>query len=356
MPRGISPHEVSVIILYNVDPCWSPVEREETEAASVSLAEAVSKQGYQTVLAALPDRDLRALLEQFSPSTNIVFNWCEEIPGLPRSEPLIARDLEALDFTFTGASFDALSFAQDKFRVKKTLDQMGIPTPKWRFYDRPEPDGWDLFPAIVKSANEHCSKGITPESVVMNEKEMASRIDYVLKTQDCAAIVEDFIDGREFHVSLWGNGRIEMLPPAEMDFSKFSDLKDRLCTFDAKFTPGSKHYEGIETLLPAPLSMEELRGLQDVCRAAYGIVGCRDYGRIDVRSRDGVFYVLDVNPNADISADASMACAAEQAGYSYGEFASRIIQLAARRHPRWTVQEDDRRRISSRSPSTEPAP
>jgi D-alanine-D-alanine ligase len=138
-------------------------------------------------------------------------------------------------------------------------------------------------------------------------------------------------------VSLWGNGTIEMLPPAEMDFSQFKDVHDRLCTYESKFVPGSRHYEGIHTLLPAPLSPKEMRLLREVCRAAYRTIGCRDYGRIDIRIRDGVFHVLDVNPNADISADASLACAAEMAGYSYGETGSRIIRLAAKRHPAWRM-------------------
>jgi D-alanine-D-alanine ligase len=72
-----------------------------------------------------------------------------------------------------------------------------------------------------------------------------------------------------------------------------------------------------------------------VSMAAYAALGCRDYARIDLRAQDSVFYVLDVNPNADISADASLACAAEVAGYSYGEMASRLVRLAASRHPAW---------------------
>jgi D-alanine-D-alanine ligase len=148
-------------------------------------------------------------------------------------------------------------------------------------------------------------------------------------------LVEDFIDGREFHVSLWGNGRIEMLPPAEMDFSGFSAVKDRLCTYDSKHCPGSRHYEGIHTLLPAPLSATELASMEEVCRRAYRAIGCRDYGRIDLRARDGAFYILDVNPNADISMDASLACAAEVAGHSYGQAGSKVVWMAAHRHPIW---------------------
>ncbi len=147
------------------------------------------------------------------------------------------------------------------------------------------------------------------------------------------ALVEDFVDGREFHVSLWGNGRVEMLPPAEMDFSALNDVHDRLCSFDAKFMPGSVHYEKIRTVIPGTLREAEQTELERVCMAAYKAIGCRDYGRIDLRLRDGVFYVLDINPNPDISEDASMASAAEFAGYSHGDMARYLIKLAAKRHP-----------------------
>ena len=111
-----------------------------------------------------------------------------------------------------------------------------------------------MFPAIVKPMNEHCSMGITQDSVVINQAELTKRISFVLDQYSQPALVEDFIDGREFHVSIWGNETLTVLPVAEMDFSFFGDAKDRLCNFDAKFIPGSEHYEKIETLLPAPLT------------------------------------------------------------------------------------------------------
>jgi D-alanine-D-alanine ligase len=132
---------------------------------------------------------------------------------------------------------------------------------------------------------------------------------------------------------MWGNGHVSMLPPVEMDFSAFSDVHDRLCTYDAKFNSGSSHYENIRTILPCSLTDAELADLERVCMAAYKAIGCRDYGRIDLRLRDGVFYVLDINPNPDISEDASMASAAELAGYTYGEMAEYLITLATKRHP-----------------------
>lgn len=333
MPLNVAPCELPVLLLYNLNPSWTAQEQEEVIAASERLGEAIAAVGHPTTLAAVTSEDLATVLAPHDPSAHIVLNWCEGLPGVPHSDSLVARELERQGFTFTGASSATLAFCEDKRRIKEALERAGLPTPVWRVYDHAQADGWSKFPAIVKLVSEHCSEGLTRESVVLNEAELGQRIAYVLDTYHQPALVEEFIDGREFHVSLWGNGHITLLPPAEMDFSLFSEVRDRLCTYEAKFIPGSPHYEGIQTLLPAPLSEEELRALEEACRAAYLALGCRDYGRIDVRYRDGVFYILDVNPNADLSADASFACAAEVAGYSYGEVGSRIVRLAARRHP-----------------------
>jgi D-alanine-D-alanine ligase len=338
MPLDIDPRKVPVVLLYNLDPSWTSREKEEVTLLSSQLGQAVSQVGHPTTMVPLSDNDLSAALRPFDPSSHVVLNWCENLPATPKSESLVAQSLESLGFVFTGAGASALTLAQDKRAMKEILGKAGIPTPAWRLYDRPgAQDGWRQFPAIVKAANEHCSEGLTRDSVVMNREELNARIAYVLDTYRQPALVEDFIDGREFHVSLWGNGVIEMLPPVEMDFSQFKDVHDRLCTYESKFVPGSTHYEGIHTLLPAPLDPEDLQTLKQICQASYRAIGCRDYGRIDVRIRDGIFYVLDVNPNSDISADASMACAAELAGYSYGETGSRIVLLAAGRHPAWSM-------------------
>jgi len=323
----------STVLLHNVDPAWSGEESAMALDAVQALSQAMLALGHAVIVVPLRDDGIQAALSPFSPDSHIVFNWCEGIPGQDHSEAEVARVLEALGFIFTGAGADVLELSGDKRRVKERLDCAGIPTPDWRLFHTAECRAWTRFPAIVKPVNEHCSEGITSEAVVMDSSELTARITYILETYQQAALVEDFIDGREFHVSLWGNGHVDMLPPAEMDFSGFPAVKDRLCTYDSKFVPGSRHYEGIQTVLPAPLSPEELGAMEAICRKAYRTIGCRDYGRLDLRARDGVFYVLDVNPNADISFDASLACAAEVAGHSYGEAGSHILSLAALRHP-----------------------
>jgi len=350
VPVEVVPEKIPVILLYNIDPHWTQAEKEEVIGLSAQLGYALIDVGYPIVFVPIADDDIATHLHYFDPSEHIIFNWCEGLPGLEHSEWLVAKRLEMLGFTFTGADSDTLALAQDKFRVKVLLDQAGIPTPAWRIYHEAEPCAWDRFPAIVKPMNEHCSAGITPDSVVLNPDDLENRVVFILDTYNQPAMVEDFIDGREFHVSVWGNEKLTVLPAAEMDFSFFTDIKDRLCTYDSKFIPGSDHYEKIETLLPAPLSDEETLALEKVCCDAYRALGCRDYARMDIRLRDNVFYVLDVNPNADISSEASMACAAEVAGVTYGQMGSLFVRLAASRHPVFgqpvSVRESERKKGS----------
>lgn len=322
-----------VLLLYNMDPMWGQAELDNVFGIVKQMKEALEQEKHSVVLLSVESPDIDNILTPYDPREYVVFNWCEDLPGIQKGDVVMAEMLEKNRFCYTGSPPEVLSLSWDKAAVKRILEGCHIPTPSWQLFLIPQVDSWKNFPAIVKPAFEHCSYGITTEAVVLNDKELAERVTYVLDTFNQPALVEDFIDGREFHVSLWGNGRIEMLPPAEMDFSAFDNVKDRLCTYDSKFIPGSLHYEKIELQVPAVLDEHQLRQLKLTCQQAHHAIGCRDYARIDLRLREGTFFVLDVNPNADITPDASLAYAVEAAGLSYGYFASTLIHLAAQRHP-----------------------
>lgn len=325
--------DLPVLLLYNLDRTWPLHEVEESLQEAGKLETGLQEQGHPVTPVIIYDTDLKTPLSKYHPDQYVIFNWCEGVPGIPWSDALVAETLEALHFAYTGAPPEVLRLSQDKYQVQRLLDQRQVPTPRWRLCASPECEDWDCFPAIVKPSQEHCSFGVTTEAVVLDRAALRQRIAYVLDEFHQPALVEDFIDGREFHVSLWGNGAIQMLPPAEMDFAAFEDVRDRLCTFESKFNPNSRHYKHIGLHLPAELSDDEYRLLEKTASAAYRALGCRDYARLDIRLRDGVFYVLDINPNADLSSASSTACAAEVAGYSFGAMGSRLVNLAALRHP-----------------------
>ncbi|MFH1811774.1 MAG: D-alanine--D-alanine ligase [Pseudomonadota bacterium] len=333
MARRRQNGSLQVLLLHNLDDAWTSAELASALDEVEQMMSALRGLGHVVFNQPVRSANLRAALRPYDPASVLVFNACEELPGVPNSETHVTAILDQLGFTYTGASSSSLFLSWDKDMVKRLLRAAGLNTPDGLLLHTPDVRDWGLFPAIVKPAHEHCSLGLSREAVVMTTQELERRAAWVIETFKQPALVEDFIDGREFHVSLWGNGTIEMLPPAEMDFSAFGDPRDRLCTYDSKFDPESRHYQEIELLLPAPLSDAEREALQRQAIGAYRTVGCRDYGRIDIRLRDGIFYVLDVNPNHDISAETSTAGAAEHSGFPYGAMLERIVNLARERHP-----------------------
>lgn len=325
--------DLPVLLLHDLDSTWAASDIEEALRDVDRLTKGLQELGHPVTKVPLSNTELDACLSEYDPDQHIVFNWCESLPGVPYSDVLVAQTLDAMGFTYTGSTAAVLALSWNKGTVKGLLHQRGIPTPHWKIYTQARAIDWNCFPAIVKPAHEHCSYGVTPESVVLTPEELCERIAYVLDVFHQPALVEDFIDGREFHVTVWGNGDMRVLPPAEMDFSAFLDVHDRLCTFDSKFCPGSLHYDRIQLRLPAPLTEDKRRQLEQTALAAYYALGCRDYGRLDIRLRNDIFYVLDVNPNPDISSETSTVYAAAEAGFSYQAMASYLINLAAKRHP-----------------------
>ena len=330
--------DLPVLLLHNLDTSWEAEEIASTVESVNKMKSALRQEGHPVIDVPVQSTNPAGILKTYQPEDHIVLNWCEELPGVPRSDGMVAQLLEQMKFSYTGSTAEVLSLSWNKAAVKTLLGENHIAIPRWQILSFSNSQEWDCFPAIVKPAFEHCSNGITTDAVVLNQAELIERITFVQDMFQQPALVEDFIDGREFHVTIWGNGAIEMLPPAEMDFSAFNNLRDRLCTFDSKFTPGSLHYEKIEIRIPAALDEHENLQLRQTAMQAYQVIGCRDYARIDLRLRNGVFYVLDINPNADISPDTSLAYAAEAAGLTYGILCSRLVNFAAQRHPLYSYR------------------
>lgn len=347
------PTELPVILLYNLERSWPQADIQEILNLTQTLATGLMAVGHPTHIVCLEDDNLEQIMSGCDPDLQIVFNWCEEVPGVPRSGHLVAEKLERLGYIFTGAGSRALSFNQDKPAVKACFDKRAIPTPYWRVYEASDSLDWDCFPAIVKPAYEHCSFGITHEAVVHDREELSRRVFQVIEMFHQPVLVEDFIDGREFHVTVVGNGRLKVLPIAEMDFSAIREDHGRLCTYDSKFVPASSDYQMIQLRLPAILSNEERLKLEEIAISSYRATDCRDYARMDIRQRNGSFYVLDVNPNADISPDTSLSLSAELAGYSYGQFGSLLVTLATHRHP--VLGRNGTKHARRVVPATEPA-
>jgi D-alanine-D-alanine ligase len=312
---------------------WTPDDTALSEECLTRMKRSLSVVGLDTEIVQIK-RDIAGSLKKYDPRQTVIFNWCEGIDGAPNAYDAVPPVLEELGFAYTGADAWSLAVSQDKAWAKRLLLEDKIPTPVSKVYEKPVLNGWRRYPALVKPATEHCSYGITPDSVVDDAQELKNRIQYVVDTWKCPALVEDFIDGQEFNVSLWGTAdEPEVLPLSMMDYSVFSDYHERLCTFDAKWNPESDAYRLIAVQCPAEIDPALERRIRRVAKATWRALKMRDYGRVDMRVRNGVPYVLDVNANPDITMEGGFARSCRAAGYDYGMAIAKILRSAATRMP-----------------------
>jgi len=327
--------DIPILLIYDLDrKHWGQFEIQHTLEKIETLTAELIQLGHPLTVVPVYDINLDKVLKPFAPGEYILFNLCEELPGIPHSAGRVGEIIENLGFTHTGPPARVLSFSQDKINVKKLLEEHGIPTPEWHVYASTSENGWHRFPAIVKPPLEHCSIGIDAQAVVVDHDQLTHRIEYVIRTFNQPALVEDFIDGREFRVSVIGNGAdVRMLPPAEIDYSRMERLSERLLSYDSKMNPLSKYYNEIKPNSNPVFTSGEYRQLEQIALAVYNVLDCNDYAGFDFRLRDGIFYVLDANPDPEFSPDTSMVMGAKKIGLSYGQLASFVANQAARRHP-----------------------
>jgi D-alanine-D-alanine ligase len=337
LSNRFSNRDIPVLMFFNLDRIdWTEKDQKDVLELVQALKAALEEIGYPVIPLMLENSNINGLFSDYSPSDYIVFNWCEGIPGIPHSFGKAAAVLEELGYAYTGSTAKTLDLNDDKRKVKDILFRNHVSTPAWQIYENGSNiSTWNKYPAIVKPAFEHCSVGISPESIAGCPMELEKRAKFINQEFHQPAIIEEFIEGREFQVGVWGNGPIEVLPAVEADFSKLDDPRDHLCTMDSKDDPNSYRYQKWNMILPAPLSQNEIIQLTALCTKAYLAIGVRDYARMDVRYKDGTFYLLDVNTNPYIGPECGLIQAAKIAGYSYGEFGSRLVHFAWQRkiHP-----------------------
>ena len=322
-----------VLLLYNYDSTWTPEDVLDCMQHLERMAGGLRHQGH-AVQPVEVRADIVDPLRGYDPREAIVFNWCEGIDGAPNAYDLVARTLDDMGFTYTGSDAWTLQYTQNKAEFKKILERLGIETPRWRvFTDTRDADEWTTFPAIVKPVAEHCSYGITADSVVEDAAGLRRQIDFIMGKFGVGALAEEFIAGREINVAIWGNGAPQALPLYEIDFGDIEDPRRRVVDYDSKWVPTSFQYTHTPSRCPAEIEEPVAEAIRATALAAYRALRCRDYGRIDTRVRDGVPYVVDVNANCDITIDGGFAKTAKVAGYDYGAMASQIVRWASKRRP-----------------------
>jgi D-alanine-D-alanine ligase len=265
---------------------------------------------------------------------DVVFNLFEGMPDQGNTEAYVAGLLEWLGIPFTGSPSQALCVARNKPMTKQLLRGAGLPTPEFQTVTalplREVPRQW---PVIVKLALEDASVGIDQGSVVTERKALDERIGRMLEQYGQPLLVEQFIRGREFNVSLVeAGGQLRVLPISEIQFLDGDPSFWPIVTYDAKWKPASRDFKATPTHFPTDLGPEVTRRLGALAKEAFRLLDCRDYARIDFRvGVDGTPYIIDVNANPCISPLAGLAAALEQAGLTHAQFILELVQAALKR-------------------------
>lgn len=332
-----------VVVLYNAaDPMPGRRDEQASERASATAATqaagALAATGFRTALMPVQSR-LTDLVDGLRRArTSVVVNLCEGFAGRSAFEAQVAGVLELMGIPFTGNPSTALFLCQDKHRAKAVLKAWGLRSPRgWRAMSADELPGHLQFPLIVKPVAQDASIGINPDSMVHDRAALRRQIARLVKRYGQAALIEDYIDGREFNVPIVEDiAGFRALPVSEIVFRDLPKALPRIVGYDAKWKTTCNWYRQTEPVCPARVSARLAGRLGKLALTACAALRVRGYARVDFRvDLRGRPFILEVNPNPDTSREAGWAQSLAAAGIAYETFWEQQI--------RWTLKQYARR-------------
>jgi len=280
---------------------------------------------------------LREAIHEWKP--DVAFNLLEEFHGVGVYDHHVVSYLELMKQPYTGCNPRGLLLAHDKILSKKILTYHRISNPRFLVFPRGKsirPPKNAPYPLLVKSASEEASLGIAQDSIVHNDEKLKERVEFIHDKIKTDALVEEYIEGRELYVGVLGNRRLQTFPIWEMLFTKAPAGMAQIATAKVKWDVKYQQKLGIATRaakdLPNGLEAKIVR----VCKRIYRALNLSGYARMDLRmTPDGKIYVLEANPNPNLSYGEDFAESADKGGITYEELLQKIINLGTRYKAAW---------------------
>jgi D-alanine-D-alanine ligase len=301
---------------------------DEVEAVQLALSELGLP--CQTVA---PEPSLLDFLGKItSAEDNLVFNLVESFRDSPWGETWIASFYEAFRLPYTGSPPTALGLCLDKRRARSVLQGIGLPVAPGISIDGQMPNLDAVsFPAILKPACRDASEGLSPDCVIENPQALARKVEELHHRGFSPLLLEKYIKGREFSLTLLQRPQWQVVSVFEVDFKGLPEGQPHILCYEAKWAYESVEYEGTLTN-PLPGEPELKARLNQIAIQAVQELGLRDYVRIDMRySDEGQAFIIDVNPNPDISLAGGFFRALASANIQFKDFVRQIIQNARER-------------------------
>ena len=279
--------------------------------------------------------DIRRASEDWKP--HIAFNLLEGFDDITIFDQNVVSHLELLKLSYTGCNPRGLLLARDKSLSKKLLAYHRIHVPEFEVFriGRPIRRSKRLtFPLMVKSLTQEASIGISQASVVDNDEKLKERVAFIHESIGTAAIVEQYIEGRELYVGIFGNQALQALPVWELFFKNMPEGAKRIATDRVKWSVKYQKKYGIDSGPAVDLPEAKSDEIQHLCKRAYRALELSGYARIDLRLDEaGNVWVLEANPNPQIARGEDFAESAQKLGITYEAVLQRIMNLGLRWQP-----------------------
>jgi D-alanine-D-alanine ligase len=292
------------------------------------------KENFREVHFLAVDKRVQRVIDEITAfNPDAIINFVESVEGIAHYEYCMAALFELLGYHYTGNIPSSLGNCLDKERAKSILRSFGINTPgslTLEPHRRISEKDIDLnYPLIMKLLDEDASIGISEYSVVKSIKDFKKHYKFLSDTYNKNILLEEYIDGRELNIGVLGD---KVLPISEILFDGLPEEMPKIVTYDGKWIEGSTYYNHTKPKCPAELTKRLKKGIEEIALTSFKALNCRDYARVDVRlDKKGTPFVIEVNPNPDISRDSGFARAANAAGISHKELLVIITDFALNR-------------------------
>ncbi len=303
-----------------------------------SIQKALESFGHK-VLPIEADENAYEKLKKNKSKIGIVFNIAEGLWGDAR-ESQIPIFCELLKIPYTHSTPTTHAISLDKSFTKLVLKSVNVNVStsfivRKKSYKLPKKI---KFPVIVKPNSEGSSKGVLDKCVVESKKDLRARIIEISENFTKEVLVEEYIDGREFTVSVLGNKNPKVLPIIEQKFDFLPKNMHKIASFELKW----QYEDSLKNLgdaydCPAKLSKKDLKNIESTSKFIYKTLNCFDCARIDYRmNKKGMLYFIEINTIPGINPDPKIISyfplAAKTAGISFENLVGKILKEACERY------------------------
>lgn len=320
------------------------LERENAKSHDVvvdQVAAALKKDGHKVSILGVHGDVVKMIGGIRRRKPDLIFNLMEMFGKNICGDIGVVGLLELIGLPYTGDGPGEFYLQQDKALAKKLLAFEGVRYPDFAVFSREaglETGGNLRMPLFVKPLRCDASIGIDGHALVQDARELMKRVTTIHEKVGDAALAEEYVEGREFHVGILGNLKPQIFPPIEMDFSGLPADKPHVLDAKAKWAEESIEYKGTKSVI-AELPDELRARLQKASLEAYEALRVRDYGRVDLRLTEaGELYIIEVNASCYLEQSSEFATAAAAADVDYPTLINRIAELALERHGKLRVR------------------